>query len=116
MAQNKEKIKNRILKFFEETKHLVPIDDYVIDYALDPHSQKIWIVEINNPPPVAGQALFNWEDEKDNEIIRKGPFEFRILETPPKDPMKYQATWLQMMKEQSLKKGKSVQKSKRLSM
>jgi hypothetical protein len=114
---NKEGVQNRIVSFFESTKHLIPLDDYVIDYALDPFSEKIWIVEINNPPPVAGQALFDWDKEEDNRILRQGPFQFRILEKPPKDPMKYQNTWLQTMKEQSNKKAKGGQKSgKRLSL
>lgn len=48
MAQLKEKLEERITLFYNETQHLIPerINDYVVDYALDPFSDKIWIVEM----------------------------------------------------------------------
>lgn len=48
MAQMKEKLQERITSFYNETQHLIPerILDYVIDYAVDPNSNKIWIVEM----------------------------------------------------------------------
>lgn len=119
LAKNKDKVAQRILDFFEKTKNLISIQEYVVDYALDPKSDKIWIIEVNNPPPVAGQALFDWDNEKDRKTIMEGPFEFRILEKPPKDPMKGQVAWLQMMKEELNKKEKekSLKKNnKRLSL
>lgn len=42
----------------------------------------------NTPPPVAGQALFDWDNEEDKKIIiGQSPFEFRIIEKEPSNPM-----------------------------
>lgn len=89
MVTLKQSLEERMLTFFEEhVKEKIPITEYVVDFAVDPTSNKIWVVEINNPPPVAGQALFNWDDETDKRIIQgASPFEFRILTTAPSNPL-----------------------------
>jgi len=90
MCEMASELESRIFQFFENTQNFIPerVLDYVVDYAIDPHSDKIWIVEINTPPPVAGQALFDWENKEDHEILTgQKPFEFRILLTPPLNPM-----------------------------
>jgi hypothetical protein len=90
----------RVQNFWSQTIHPLleqHIQTYVVDFAVDPHSDKIWVVEINNPPPVAGTALFDWENSADRAIIENGPFEFRIMDKIPEDPMKNQRDWLKSM-------------------
>lgn len=91
MGEQREKLEQLMKNFYSETEHLIPsrILDYVVDYAVDPGSGKIWIVEINTPPPVAGQALFDWDDATDkNVLLGLSPFEFRIITERPADPVK----------------------------
>lgn len=103
MSQQREKLEQLMKNFYSETEHLIPsrILDYVVDYAVDPGSGKIWIVEMyvfalmllltcsNTPPPVAGQALFDWDDATDkNVLLGLSPFEFRIITERPADPVK----------------------------
>jgi hypothetical protein len=40
----------------------------------------VQIIELNNPPPTAGVALFNWDDANDRKIVTEGPYELRILD------------------------------------
>jgi len=77
----KDQIEECIKKKFNLVKDLIPEENYTIDFALSPDLDvdKTWIVEINNPPPVAGTSLFNWDLESDRNIIHEGPFELRIL-------------------------------------
>jgi len=49
LVTRKHEIQERLLAFHLATRHRIPISTYTIDYALDPHSDRIWIVEINNP-------------------------------------------------------------------
>jgi len=100
-----------MIEFWEKNIKTIFVEkgvaDYVVDFAIDPHSDKIWIVEINNPPPVAGQGCFNWENEIDLKIIRgELPFEFRILEKAPDDPLQEQRGWLQSEKDKKSKEGR----------
>ena len=72
---------------------------YTVDFVLSPDLKIIRVIEVNNPPPVAGTSLFGtslamymqcnscnivavWDDPKDRDIIHNGPFTFRILERP----------------------------------
>eukprot|EP00005_Dracoamoeba_jomungandri_P002517 CAMPEP_0174255558 /NCGR_PEP_ID=MMETSP0439-20130205/4877_1 /TAXON_ID=0 /ORGANISM="Stereomyxa ramosa, Strain Chinc5" /LENGTH=383 /DNA_ID=CAMNT_0015337785 /DNA_START=1 /DNA_END=1152 /DNA_ORIENTATION=- len=38
------------------------------------------LVEINDPPPTAGTSLFDWDNEKDRDILQNGPLTFRVNE------------------------------------
>ncbi len=58
-------------------------DNYSIDFAVAPDLSACWIVEINNfLPPLAGSGLFKYRHAADRTVIERGPFEFRIKETP----------------------------------
>jgi hypothetical protein len=48
MSEMKDILNERINSYFIKTEHLIPsrISDYVVDYAVDPFSDKIWIVEM----------------------------------------------------------------------
>jgi hypothetical protein len=58
LPARKADIQHRILAFHHETKHLIPLAHYTIDYAVDPTLHKIWIVEINNPVCSSRSSLF----------------------------------------------------------
>lgn len=84
MIANKDTICKNIQHYFATIVQPIlekqQLHTYTIDFAVDPHDySKIKVIELNYPPPEAGQALFSWEDAKDRQIIEKGPFEFRIL-------------------------------------
>jgi hypothetical protein len=115
MVALKESLQNRMISFFEENiKGRIPTTDYVVDFAVDPHSDTIWVVEINNPPPVAGQALFDWDSENDKQIITgQLPFEFRILETAPENPLADAQGFLDSEREK--RESQSTKRRKRLS-
>jgi hypothetical protein len=124
MSEQREKLEQMIKAFFSETEQLIParVLDYVVDYAVEPASGKIWIVEMyvsrltiafflicrNTPPPVAGQALFDWDLEADkNILLGNSPFEFRIIVDRPADPMKDIRSFLE---DEMAKKKKSEKK------
>jgi len=83
-ALGKPEIEVKILDLFSTIKNLIQQKNYTIDFALSGDLQSIWIVELNNPPPVAGTVLFHWNSDK--EIITNGPYQFRILQHPSQDP------------------------------
>jgi len=87
-SSKKEQISKLIYTFWEQNikdlEYFQSVKNYTIDFVLNPDLKLIKIVEINNPPPVAGTALFNWDSEKD--LIIYGPFTFRILEKPLDNP------------------------------
>jgi len=87
MAANKEKITEKIRQFL--TQEILPklpkdLHTLTIDLALAPDLSRVWLVEIGNPPPVAGTSLFCWDLEADRKIIMgEKSFEFRILDGIP---------------------------------
>jgi hypothetical protein len=48
MSEQRENLEQRMKAFFNETEQLIPsrVSDYVVDFAVDPASEKIWIVEM----------------------------------------------------------------------
>ena len=50
-------------------------------WSIDHHHSipQVRVVEINNPPPVAGTALFDWDNEADRHALQHGPFELRCV-------------------------------------
>eukprot|EP01126_Amoeba_proteus_P006191 TRINITY_DN12150_c0_g1_i1.p1 TRINITY_DN12150_c0_g1~~TRINITY_DN12150_c0_g1_i1.p1 ORF type:complete len:341 (+),score=75.12 TRINITY_DN12150_c0_g1_i1:453-1475(+) len=89
MVEMKEEIQEMIHEFFSvQIKNRIPVENYVLDLAVIPASKQIWVVEINNPPPVAGQALFDWKNEEDRNILEgRSPFELRVLLSPTDSPL-----------------------------
>jgi len=97
MAAHSKEISDLIWKFHEE--HIKPrmeIATYTADFAVTADLKDIICVEINDPPPAAGTALFNWDDPADRKIIENGPYEFRCNTSFPKtsfgelnDPLPY---------------------------
>jgi len=64
------------------------VDSYTIDFALFPNLDKIFVIEINELPPIAGTGLFKFDSPIDRKIIEEGPFELRINEIPLENPLK----------------------------
>jgi hypothetical protein len=52
-----------------------------VDVALDENLEKAWLIEVGNPPPVAGTGLYDWSNPEDRKVIsgESGAFELRIL-------------------------------------
>jgi len=68
-------IKDRVVNFHESIKHLLVMDDYVMDFlVLD---DKVQIIEVNCYGNIAGPALFDWA--KDFERLVHGPCELRVI-------------------------------------
>jgi len=86
-----------IMKSFIEKELVptVPLDNFIIDIILVSETPdqgvysnlKVYIVEINPFAEFAGEGLFSWTYE--SQILKgKAPFEFRVVEKPPKDAIK----------------------------
>lgn len=87
LSQNKEKITKLLFDYFDKVKDLIKIDTYTIDFVLSRDLNSVQIIELNNPPPTAGVALFNWDDANDRKIVTEGPYELRILDALPEKAM-----------------------------
>lgn len=83
LAAKKAEIARALLEHHGRVKHLIPVPSYVMDVALSPELNWATIVELNHPPPVAGTALFDWQNEADREILLRGPFTLRVNERLP---------------------------------
>jgi hypothetical protein len=86
-----------VMKTFIEKELVttVPLGNFVIDIMLVSQTPdqgaysnlKVYIVEINPFAEFAGEGLFSWTYE--SHILKgKAPFEFRVVEKPPKDAIK----------------------------
>jgi D123/Zinc finger, ZZ type len=75
IAENVDAIRDAIVDFFE--RRLKPIISaklslrtYTVDVVLDPDDfANMQVVELNHPPPLAGTALFDWDDENDRRLL-----------------------------------------------
>ncbi|KAH3760894.1 DNA repair protein RAD51B [Pelomyxa schiedti] len=80
VVANKEQIKSRILEFFNGVVcERVPFDTYVADFAYNPHTNAVWLVELNPWCPGTSPALFDWSEES-RVLSGNTAFEFRVLE------------------------------------
>eukprot|EP01122_Echinamoeba_exundans_P004123 TRINITY_DN14138_c0_g1_i1.p1 TRINITY_DN14138_c0_g1~~TRINITY_DN14138_c0_g1_i1.p1 ORF type:complete len:274 (-),score=47.37 TRINITY_DN14138_c0_g1_i1:38-859(-) len=90
MVKHKEELSKAIYQYWgTKVKPLLPeLDVYTVDFVVDPKNfQNIKLIELNPPPPAAGQALFDWNNKVDQSIMINGPFEFRVETTPKDDPL-----------------------------
>jgi hypothetical protein len=87
LIENKLQVLSLINNLWDEVQDKVRSSNYSIDFAVSPALDGgVWIVEINNfLPPLAGSGLFVYQDEADRAKLKKGPFEFRIKESPVKE-------------------------------
>jgi predicted choloylglycine hydrolase len=48
MKELKDEIAERVLKFWSETlKPLIKIEDYTIDFVIEPDTMEVWVIELN---------------------------------------------------------------------
>ena len=77
--ENKFEIQKKILSFFDNLK--ISQQNYILD--LHVNDEEIKVIELNPFENATGTCLFNWK--KDFEILKNGPFEFRINLKPIDD-------------------------------
>jgi hypothetical protein len=64
MVPVKDAIRDKIYNFWREHLRALPYftdackGDYTVDFVLSPDLKVIRVIEVNNPPPVAGTSLF----------------------------------------------------------
>lgn len=88
LIREKQAIERRVQEAFATVQGLVSLEHFVIDFAID-MEDRLWVVEINLPPPVAGMAMFDRNDPRDREIVQgKGVYEFRIREQQPEEDLR----------------------------
>lgn len=86
IAAYKTLILEMVTVYFNKVKHLIPLNDYVIDFSVDMAKKHVLVIELNPWSEAASSCLFNWELESDRAIMEgKAPFEFRILDRPPEN-------------------------------
>ena len=92
LVEERESLREKILGFWNSIRDLFPFKPpvhYVIDFALverQRESGKEWgvvVLELNPFNFSTSGCLFDWESEKDNDILEgKLTFEFRIRTAP----------------------------------
>ncbi|PRP84149.1 hypothetical protein PROFUN_04140 [Planoprotostelium fungivorum] len=84
-VEKKADILRLIEKVWDRVDEKSRVQDYSVDFAVSPEcgEGQCWVIEINAfLPPLAGSGLFSMHDAKDRDIIKNGPFEFRVKEKP----------------------------------
>jgi len=82
IVKHKTKISILIYEFWSTIKENIKCKDYSIDFLVLPVEEKVIVIELNYPPPIASTCLFNWADPADREAVQSGPFQIRVLEQP----------------------------------
>jgi len=78
LAAHSKEISDLIRNYHDEhLKPLIPLADYTVDFAVTADFKECICVELNNLPPAAGTALFDWNNPQDRAVIEHGPYEFR---------------------------------------
>ena len=76
----KDQIEKDIREFYDnKLKDLVPLDEYIIDFGIT-DEEGVKVIELNPYNPNTDSCLFSWS--RDAEILKSGPFEFRIVPKP----------------------------------
>ncbi|CAF0830003.1 unnamed protein product [Didymodactylos carnosus] len=82
---NKDRILELISSVWTQVESkIIKISDYSIDFAVAPTCMdgQCWVIEVNAfLPPLAGSGLFSMQSPVDRNIIKNGPFEFRMRDT-----------------------------------
>jgi len=84
LHEHKLVYQKKVFDAVEKINELIEMEEYVIDFALE--SGRLWVVELNLPPPVSGMSMFDKHNPEDLKIVRgEGPFEFRVAELTDED-------------------------------
>jgi hypothetical protein len=82
IASKKQQVQDMLTTFLNETVlPAVPHRTFIVDLFLSPSTNKIQIVGFNPFEATTCASLFDWR--KDTNVLLNGPFQFRILDTPP---------------------------------
>jgi len=86
LSKRREDVSQKIQSFYQtEIQPKLPKDvqNLTVDVALSEDFSKVFLIEVGNPPPVAGTALFDWESDFDQQILKgnslEDQVEFRLL-------------------------------------
>lgn len=102
IVANLDEFKSIIISKHSEIQKLIEAPDgtYTVDYAIlgnSPGNYSAVMLEINEPPPVAGTALFDWNSPQDRDVLARGPMELRVIHEPV--PWEMQTTLHQPLKD-----------------
>lgn len=85
LVDQKASILKQMVTFFEAQKHLIPHQNFVIDFFVFP--DRVWIIELNPFHIGAGAGHFSWKT--DRALFMNGPLDFRVTGTIPGDAYDY---------------------------
>jgi len=68
---------------FDKFKDKVKIKDYLVDWAVTPNLDKVYVIELNPFTEDSAACMFHWYD--DRKLLNEGPFEFRVRTSARKD-------------------------------
>jgi hypothetical protein len=75
VVAQKDEIQSKITEFFNtHLKPLVPLTNYIVDFAIS-SAGKVYVIELNPYNPNTDSCLFSWS--RDVQLLKEGPFEFR---------------------------------------
>eukprot|EP01126_Amoeba_proteus_P051453 TRINITY_DN6143_c0_g1_i1.p1 TRINITY_DN6143_c0_g1~~TRINITY_DN6143_c0_g1_i1.p1 ORF type:complete len:391 (+),score=58.23 TRINITY_DN6143_c0_g1_i1:81-1175(+) len=78
LSKIKDRVQNKILDKWNEVHELIGEDSYVIDFGYLPEKDCVCVIELSPFLDCTGPACFRWSIPEDREILRNGPFEFRL--------------------------------------
>jgi len=78
VKQNKDKIQQQILDFWNSIKDRIPFENYNIDFVVLEDGVKI--IEFNPFDEYTDSGLFSWVLHAN--LLRNGPFKFKIISEP----------------------------------
>jgi len=79
IVARKDEIERQIRDYFEQIHDRLPHQHYLIDFVIC-SDREIKVIELNPLTTCAGSGLFDWQ--RDIEVIKNGPFEFRVRTEP----------------------------------
>eukprot|EP01127_Copromyxa_protea_P007708 TRINITY_DN1761_c0_g1_i1.p1 TRINITY_DN1761_c0_g1~~TRINITY_DN1761_c0_g1_i1.p1 ORF type:complete len:501 (+),score=66.35 TRINITY_DN1761_c0_g1_i1:92-1594(+) len=78
LAEIKDKIQDKIMALWEVVHPLIGEESYCVDFGYLPSSDSVKLIEISPFLTCTGAACFRWSNERDVEILKNGPMEFRL--------------------------------------
>jgi hypothetical protein len=76
LFEQKEKIQEKILEFWQKVHSHVGENSYVMDVGYFPKKEECVLIEVSPFLTCTGPALFHWKN--DRELLSNGPLEFRL--------------------------------------
>lgn len=91
-------ISRKVQQFFQDSikEALKDLENYIIDFFVAP--DKVYVIRLNPFYTNVGACLFTWTE--DSGVLTKGPFTFRVVNTPKTAPdaySSYQSWWEEML-------------------